>query len=124
VRALATVAVLSAAFAAPTVATPGVSSAAGHARHPTVTIRMGEFFYRPKHVTVHVGQKVRFLNVGKIAHTVADTDAHGNVRSKLIRPRALAHGESQTVTFSRPGVVDYLCTFHPTLMRGTIDVVR
>jgi plastocyanin len=85
---------------------------------------MGEFFYRPSKVTVHVGQKVRFVNVGKIAHTVADTDRKGNVRSKLIRPRALEHGQSQAVTFARPGVVDYLCTFHPTLMRGTISVVR
>jgi plastocyanin len=120
-RAAATVLVLAAAF---TVATPGVSSASGHARHPTVTIRMGDFFYKPAHVTVHAGQKVRFVNVGKIAHTVADTDAKGNLRSKLIKPRALERGQSQTVAFARPGLVHYLCTFHPTLMRGTIEVVR
>jgi plastocyanin len=120
-RAAATVLVLAAAF---TVATPGVSTASGHARHPTVTIRMGDFFYKPSAVTVHVGQKVRFVNVGKIAHTVADTDRKGNVRSKLIKPRALEHGQSQTVAFARSGIVHYLCTFHPTLMRGTITVVR
>jgi plastocyanin len=120
-RAAATVLVLAAAF---TVATPGVSTASGHARQPTVTIRMGDFFYRPAHATVHVGQKVRFVNVGRIAHTVADADAKGNVRSKLIKPRALERGQSQTVRFTRPGLVRYLCTFHPTLMRGTIKVVR
>jgi plastocyanin len=103
---------------------PGVSSASGHARQQTVTIEVGDFFYRPAHVTVHVGQPVRFLNVGKIVHTNADTDRGGKIRSKLIHPRPLAHGQSQTVTFSRPGLVRYLCTFHPTLMKGTIEVVR
>ena len=103
---------------------PGVSSASGHARQPTVTIRVGDFFYRPAHATVHVGQPVRFVNVGKIEHTNADTGRNGAILAKLIKPRPLAHGQSQTVTFSRPGLVRYLCTFHPTLMKGTIAVVR
>jgi plastocyanin len=99
------------------------SPTARGARLPVVTIRFGEFFFRPSAATVHVGQKVRFVNVGKIAHTVADTDAHWNIRSKLIHPRPLASGQSQTVVFAHPGLVHYLCTFHPTLMRGTIEVV-
>lgn len=89
-----------------------------------VTVHLGEFFFRPQVVKVHVGQPVRFLNIGKIAHTVADTDAHGNIRSKLIHPRPLAHGQSQVVRFTKPGIVHYLCTFHPTLMKGRIVVVR
>jgi plastocyanin len=95
---------------------------AGAAR-PVITIRFGEFFFRPSAVTVHVGQKVRFVDVGKIAHTVADTDARWNIRSKLIHPRLLGPGQSQTVVFARPGLVRYLCTLHPSLMRGTIHVV-
>jgi plastocyanin len=91
---------------------------------PPVTVDLGEFFYRPGTVTVHVGQRVRFVNVGRIEHTVADTDAKGRIRSTLIRPRPLAHGQVQVVTFRRPGTVRYLCTFHPTLMKGTIRVVR
>ena len=120
-RAVTLAAALAAALVA---ASPGASASSAHARRPAVTIRFGEFFYRPAAVTVHVGQPVRFLNVGKIAHTVADTDAKGHIRSRLIRPRPLGHGQSQTVTFAEPGVVHYVCTFHPTLMRGTITVVR
>ncbi|HEY4346588.1 MAG TPA: plastocyanin/azurin family copper-binding protein [Gaiellaceae bacterium] len=106
----------------------GVSSASGHtgahADRAPVTIQFGEFFYRPAVATVHVGQLVRFVNVGKIAHTVADTDKRGNIRSKLIEPRPLSHGQVQAVRFKTPGVVYYVCTFHPTLMRGRIVVVR
>lgn len=103
----------------------GASESAGGtvARHP-VTVRLGEYFYKPKVVTVHVGQAVRFVNVGKIEHTVADTNAKGAIRSRLIKPRPLAHGQVQTVRFEKPGRVLYLCTFHPTLMKGRINVVR
>lgn len=71
-----------------------------------------------------VGQKVVFKNVGKIAHTVANSDAKGNILSTLIRPQNLDPGQAQTVSFARPGVVNYLCTFHPTLMKGRIVVKR
>ena len=93
------------------------------ARQP-VTVRLGEYFYKPKVVTVHVGQAVRFVNVGKIEHTVADTNAIGAIRSRVIKPRPLAHGQVQTVRFKRAGRILYLCTFHPTLMKGRINVVR
>jgi plastocyanin len=102
----------------------GASESAGGtvARQP-VTVRLGEYFYKPKVVTVHVGQAVRFVNVGKIEHTVADTDAKGAIRSRLIKPRPLAHGQVQTVRFKRAGRILYLCTFHPTLMKGRINVL-
>ena len=102
----------------------GASGSPGStAARPPVTIRLGEYFYKPKVVTVHVGQAVRFLNVGKIEHTVADTDAAGRIRSRLIKPRPLGHGQTQVVRFKTLGRVLYLCTFHPTLMKGRITVV-
>jgi len=100
----------------------GITAAGGKAA--TTTVRLGEYFFRPRVVTVHVGQAVRFLNAGRIEHTVADSDATGNIRSRIIRPRPLKRGASQTVVFRRAGVVHYLCTFHPTLMKGIVRVVR
>jgi plastocyanin len=85
-------------------------------------VKFGEYFYRPKRLTIHVGDRVRFVNVGKIQHTVADSTKGGTIRSKLIKPRPLSHGKSQTVTFHSKGTVYYLCTFHPQLMRGVIVV--
>ena len=106
------------------VAVSGALDSRGGVALAPVTVRMGEYFYRPKVVTVHVGQRVRFLNVGKIAHTVADTDRKGQIRARLIRPRELKNGQSQTVRFMKPGTVYYVCTFHPALMKGRILVVR
>jgi plastocyanin len=40
--------------------------AGGTATRRPITIRVGDFFYKPKLATVHVGQAVRFVNVGKI----------------------------------------------------------
>lgn len=104
------------------VAAPALSGGSDSTR-AAVTVKMGEFFYRPKVVTVHVGQPLRFVNVGKIQHTVADTDRRWNIRSRLIKPHPLSHGDVQTVRFSHAGTVFYLCTFHPTLMRGRIVVL-
>jgi plastocyanin len=85
---------------------------------------MREYSYTPRAVTVQVGRPVRFVNRGKIAHTVADTNTKGEIVSRLIKPRELKPGQSQVVRFKKPGLVAYLCTFHPALMRGKIRVVR
>jgi plastocyanin len=83
---------------------------------------MGDFSYAPSTLTVQVGEKVTFVNRGKIDHTVADTDAGGEIRSTLIKPRPIAPAGEQTVVFGTPGTVDYICTYHPTLMGGRIIV--
>jgi plastocyanin len=103
---------------------PGHATAAPSAPR-TVTVRLGEYFFRPVRLTVHVGERVRFLNVGKIAHTVADRRKGSAIpRSRLIKPHELVPGAAQTVVFHQPGTVYYFCTFHPTLMAGTITVIR
>jgi len=88
----------------------------------TTKVKFGEYFYSPKKVTISVGDSVRFVNVGKIDHTVADATKSGTIRSKIIRPRPLKHGQSQTVRFRKRGTVYYICTFHPDLMRGSVVV--
>jgi plastocyanin len=88
-----------------------------------VTVRLGEYFFRPKRVTIRAGTPIRFLNVGRIEHTVADSSRAGKIRARLIKPHPLRHGQAQTVVLRNPGTVYYLCTFHPQLMRGVIVVV-
>lgn len=120
--------VLSVAAAGACLAAAAVPALAHHtaarsaATAQTHTVKFGEYFYKPKRLTIKVGDRVRFTNVGKIEHTVADSTKSGTIRSRVIKPRPLAHGKSQTVTFKKPGTVYYLCTFHPTLMKGVLIV--
>ena len=44
------------------------------------------------------------------------------LQSRIIKPRPLKTGQSQSVTFRTAGTVYYLCTFHPDLMRGVVTV--
>jgi plastocyanin len=94
---------------------------AAHAAR-THVVRLGEYYFRPKQLTIHAGDRVRFVNTGKIEHTVADSTKGGTIRSKIIHPRPLKRGRSQTVTLRAAGTVYYLCTFHPSMMRGVITV--
>jgi plastocyanin len=41
-----------------------------------------------------------------------------------ISSRALKKAGTYKVTFAKPGLYRYLCTFHPAIMIGTIRVVR
>ncbi|MBM3677823.1 MAG: amicyanin [Actinobacteria bacterium] len=100
---------------------PG-DSRADAAAPRTVTVAMGDFSYTPGTVTIKPGDRVKFVNRGKIDHTVADVDAKGEILGKAIKPKLLARGESQVVTFAKAGRISYFCTLHPTLMKGTVVV--
>jgi plastocyanin len=102
----------------------GKHAAAAPTAPRAVTVKLGEYFFRPAQLTVHVGERVRFVNVGKIAHTVADRrKGSATPLSRLIKPHELVPGATQTVVFHRAGTVYYFCTFHPTLMAGQISVL-
>src|SRR5262249_16611163 len=96
-------------------------AAAARAPH-TYTVRIGDYSFTPARLTAHVGDRIRFVNGGRIQHTVADTDVHGRILSRAIHPRPLAHGAVPAVTLRRAGRLHYLCTFHPTLMKGVLVV--
>lgn len=119
----AAAAMLAAAAIAPLAASAGGSHRAAPPRAAGgTTVRIGDYYFRSKRITIAAGTSVRFVNAGKIEHTVADSSRSGTVRSRVIRPRPLAHGASQTVRFPHPGTVYYLCTLHPTLMKGVVVV--
>ena len=118
--ALAVTTALAAVTAGPSLA--GQDSAPTARAAKTTTVKFGEYFYSPRKITVSAGDTVRFLNVGKIEHTVADSTKSGTIRSRVIKPRPLKRGASQRVTLKKRGTVYYLCTFHPGQMRGSITV--
>jgi len=71
-------------------------------------------FPEPGTLAIRSGEKVRWVNVDAVAHTV---DLSGVVSSVLIR------GDTYTQTFAAAGTYSYTCSIHP-FMHGTIVVSR
>ncbi len=86
-----------------------------------VTIRMLDFTYEPRTVTVPAGAPVSWTNDGQVVHTA--TADNGSFDTGDVAPGA----KSTTVTFDRPGTYPYFCRYHGERggrgMAGTIVVV-
>jgi len=86
------------------------------------TVRMKDLRFVPQEVSVDVGEAVRFVNDDDVAHTVfQDVGARSGI-APLIDTRRIQPGESVTFTARRRGLITYVCTLHPSVMRGQILV--
>ena len=85
-----------------------------------VTVSIGDNFYKPKDVTIQVGQSIKWKNNGAVAHTVtSDTDSSVKFESGTLQPRgvyALKPGSR--------GKLTYFCSIHGKVQSGTITVNR
>lgn len=77
-------------------------------------VKIDNFTFAPKALTVKVGTAVTFENDDDIPHIVVAND--GSFRSK-----ALDTGDSYAFTFTKSGDFPYFCALHPH-MQGTITV--
>ena len=85
-----------------------------------VSVSIGDNFYRPKDVTIKVGQSVKWRNDGAVAHTVtSDSDSTVKFDSGTLEPR----GAYALKPGSR-GKLTYFCTIHGKVQSGTITVSR
>lgn len=79
---------------------------------------IGDFFYRSDRVRVDPGDSVTWTNRGDVLHTVTSRRGapqgfnSGNVDS----------GQTFTRAFTRAGTYSYVCTLHPGLMSGVVQV--
>jgi len=85
-----------------------------------VSVSIGDNFYKPKDVSIKVGQSVKWRNDGAVAHTVtSDGDSSVTFDSGTLEPRgvyALKPGSR--------GKLTYFCTIHGKVQSGTITVSR
>jgi plastocyanin len=102
-------------------ATPFAAAAPTHPVRASriITIRMGEYFFRPKVIRAHVGDVLLVKNVGKIGHTAVDTKG-----GKILGVPLVQGGKSYRWTLTRAGTARFVCTLHPTRMSGRISVTR
>jgi plastocyanin len=93
----------------------GFSTAA--AAEAPVEIRT--FQFRPGHLEVKGGTKVRWTNQDDITHTV--TSGTPEARDGRFTQRLDGKGTVMTIEFKDPGLYPYFCERHPS-MRGDIRV--
>jgi plastocyanin len=80
-----------------------------------VDVEMKDNTFHPGNLQIPVGATVTWTNLDSVAHTATeDDDAWGT--------ELLGQGESESITFTEPGVYEYYCVPHPN-MRARIEVV-
>lgn len=75
------------------------------------TVKIADFKFGAP-LTVSRGAKVTWENTD---------DAPHNAVGDAFKTADLKKGDSDTVTFDKPGTYEYVCTFHP-FMKGTVVV--
>jgi plastocyanin len=88
-------------------------------RSGTVRIAYRNIAISPDTVRVRVGSTIRWTSYDSVEHNVTSQGGP----QKFASPN-FGEGAGFEVKATRPGVIHYLCTNHPTTMNGTIEVVR
>jgi plastocyanin len=86
-------------------------------KHPTRTLLIKNFSFKPANITIKRGTKVRWINNDSAAHTATAINPRGFDSGRL------GKGQSYTHTFKSVGKKRYLCEIHPH-MRGSVLVKR
>jgi plastocyanin len=82
----------------------------------TKRVRVGDFFFRKKSLTIQRGDQVRWIWVGQESHDVFVTRGPRKFHSRRKRS-----GRYRQQFFKR-GTYRYICTVHPIQMRAKIVV--
>ncbi|HEY2768919.1 MAG TPA: plastocyanin/azurin family copper-binding protein [Solirubrobacteraceae bacterium] len=73
----------------------------------------------PDTLRVKAGSTVRWTNYDPVEHNVTSKGGPDHFASKTF-----AEGGTVEFKLTKPGIVHYVCTIHPTTMNGTIEVVK
>jgi plastocyanin len=92
----------------------GITLGVAFAEADDVAVKIDNFTFTPKSVTVKAGTTVTWTNQDDIPHTVTST-------TQQFRSKALDTDDKFTFTFSTPGTYEYFCSLHPQ-MTGIIVV--
>ncbi|WP_438448358.1 plastocyanin/azurin family copper-binding protein [Gorillibacterium sp. sgz5001074] len=79
------------------------------------SIDMSGFRFTAPELTIAAGSTVKFTNMDSARHNAVALD--GSFRTAL-----LSKGQSETVTFDKPGIYEYICEPHKSSMKGKIIV--
>ena len=82
----------------------------------TVKVDIVKFRFGPPTITVKAGEEVSWRNSDVAPHTATAANR------KDFDTGTLKTGQSDAITFRKPGTYAYICLFHP-FMRGTVKVL-
>ena len=77
-------------------------------------VKIDNFTFGPKTVTIQAGTTITWANRDDIPHTVVSTD-------NAFKSKVLDTDQEFSYTFTKPGKFDYFCSIHPK-MTGTVVV--
>jgi plastocyanin len=86
-------------------------------KHPTKTVLIQNFRFKPANITIKRGTKVRWINKDMDPHTATANNGRSFDSGRL------GKGQSYTHTFKSAGKKGYFCEIHP-FMRGSVLVKR
>jgi plastocyanin len=107
---------LIAALALAAVALPQAGADPQAGASATKRVRVGDFFFKKRVVSIEKGDRVRWVWVGRELHDVTVTRGPRKFHSRTKR------NGSYRKQFSRRGTYRYLCTVHPIDMKGRVVV--
>lgn len=81
----------------------------------TYNVNIEGFAFKEADITIEAGSTVIFTNKDKVKHNAVADD--GSFKTAL-----LGSGESESVTFAKPGEYTYFCEPHKDFMKGKITV--
>jgi plastocyanin len=86
-------------------------------KHPTRTVLIQNFRFKPAHITIKRGTRVRWINKDPHPHTATANNERSFDSGRL------GKGQRYTHTFKRAGKKPYHCEIHPD-MRASVVVKR
>ena len=86
-------------------------------KHPTRTVLIQNFSFKPAHITIKRGTKVRWINKDSTAHTATANNGRSFDSGRLGKGQRYSH------TFESAGKKGYHCIPHP-FMKGSVVVKR
>lgn len=99
-------------------AAPASSAALTPQKGGAVQVAYKNYSIDPADITVKVGTKIVWTNYDSSTHNVIVKDG----APEMYKSADFGKGKSVTFTPTKPGVYQYLCTFHAASMQGKITV--
>jgi plastocyanin len=86
-------------------------------KHPTKTVLIQGFSFKPAHITINRGTRVTWINKDSTTHTATANNGRSFDSGRLGKGQRYSH------TFKSAGKKSYHCEIHPD-MKGRITVRR